>query len=190
MSNINPYLYEDPGDNNAENILRRLVNNLKTWIIVFSAIIGILYIITGCITGIINNDFIIFFEDILIGTIYWVLGYVFAKFIWALSMLFINISTNVRSIKHELQIYQNSSLTYLVSIGEIEKANKMALRKIIDKLRLIYYDPKEIGKVEKMNEFINEKMPKYKRMGLELPQYVQTGENFIKYMNQLTGNQV
>lgn len=90
----------DEGDNEAENILRSVVNVIKILIIIFSAIIGLVGVIGGCIM--LSQNGAGFFV-ILAGIIIALIGYFFAKLVWAVGMIFINISTNVRTIKKQLQ---------------------------------------------------------------------------------------
>lgn len=91
----------DEGDNEAENILRNVVNVIKILIIIFAIVDGIVGIILG----------IIYLDDsvglgsliILVSAISIPIGIFIAKLVWALGMIFINISTNVRTIKKQLQ---------------------------------------------------------------------------------------
>ena len=95
----------DEGDNNAEEILKKVVNALKWLIIIFT--------IGGSITFFIMGIVLLFQgygESILFGIVCIVgsvinllLGLWFAKLIWALGMIFINISNNVRAIKKIIQ---------------------------------------------------------------------------------------
>ena len=185
---INNRLVSDQGDNNAETILTRLVNSIKAIIIFFSIIFGAIYIIGGII--IFSENSSLGFVSVFAGIIILVFGIIFAKLIWAICMLFINISHNLRTVKQELQIDKRSSLTYLISIGELEKANKQALMRTVEYLRNVYYDSSINEKGEKMDIYLADKLPKLLKMGITLPEYVQSGEQFIAYMNNLTGNYI
>ena len=105
-------------------------------------------------------------------------------------MLFINISQNLRIVKQEFQNEKRTSLTYLISIGELEKANKQALIRTVEKLRAVYYSSTIKDKASKMDTYLKDMLPKLLKMGITLPEYVQSGERFIDYMNNLTGNKV
>ena len=185
---INNILVTDQGDNNAEIILTNLVNSIKSFLIIASIIVGIIYIIGGFIGTAYN--FLIGFCSIIGGVLIIVFGIIFARLIWANSMLFINISQNLRTVKQELQNEKRVSLTYLISIGELEKANKQALIRTVEKLRDVYYSSTINDKASKMNTYLNDTLPKFLKMGITLPEYVQSGERFIDYMNNLTGNKV
>lgn len=185
---INNILVTDQGDNNAEIILRNLVNSIKSVIIIASIIIGIIYIVGGII-GAVSYDFLIGFCSVIVGVIILVIGIIFARLIWANGMLFINISQNLRTIKQELQSEKRTSLTYLISIGDIENANRQALIRTVEKLRDVYYGSTN-DKAGIMDTYLKETLPKLSKMGITLPEYVQSGERFIDYMNNLTGNNV
>lgn len=99
-----------------------------------------------------------------------------------------NMTTHIKEIKEHLT-YSNSNpkITYLIAIGEVEKANKSALVMIVDKLMPIYYDQYNSKKVESMNQYLSSVLPKMEKLGIQLPDYAKTGEKFIDYMNNLTG---
>ena len=93
----------------------------------------------------------------------------------------------VRKIFTNFSCRKRSSLTYLISIGEPEKAYKQAMIRTVEYLRNVYYSDNNKDKVKKMDMYLAEKLPKLLKMGITLPEYVQSGEQFIKYMNNLTG---
>lgn len=102
-----------------------------------------------------------------------------------------NMTTNVKEIKeHLIHSHSNPKLTYLVATGEIEQANKTALVMLVDKLMPTYYDQYDYNKADTMNNFIVTTLPKMEKLGLSLPDYVKSGEKFIDYINNLTGNKV
>lgn len=185
---INNRLVSDQGDNDAEAILTKLVNSIKAVIVVFSIIFGAVYIIGGII--LFSDNAPLGFVGVFSGIIILIFGIIFAKLIWANCMLFINMSHNLRSVKQELQVEKRSSLTYLISIGEPEKAYKQAMIRTVEYLRNVYYSDNNKDKVKKMDMYLAEKLPKLLKMGITLPEYVQSGEQFIKYMNNLTGNNI
>lgn len=187
---INNILITDQGDNNAEIILTNLVNTIKSFLIGASIITGIFYIIGGIIYAALDDNFLSGFGAILNGILILVFGIIFAKLIWAICMLFINISQNLRIVKQEFQNEKRTSLTYLISIGELEKANKQALIRTVEKLRAVYYSSTIKDKASKMDTYLKDILPKLLKMGIILPEYVQSGERFIDYMNNLTGNNV
>ncbi len=84
----------------------------------------------------------------------------------------------------------NPKLTYLVAIGEIEQAQKAALKLLIDILYPIYSDPYNLSKAETMNREIQARLSKIQKLGLSVPEYVTTGEKFIDYINNLTDAKV
>ena len=81
-------------------------------------------------------------------------------------------------------------MTYLVAIGEKEQAQKAAVTILVDILYPIYFDQFNAIKAETMNRAIGDLIPKIKRLGIELPDYVTSGEKFIDYINSITGNSV
>lgn len=102
-----------------------------------------------------------------------------------------NMTSNVKEIKEHLtHSHSNPRLTYLIAIGETEQANKAALVMLVDKLMPTYYDQYDYDKVDTMNKFLNPTLPKMEKLGINLPDYVKSGENFIDYMNNLTGNKI
>lgn len=96
-----------------------------------------------------------------------------------------NIKLQTAGEKSELS--QPRSLTYMVAIGEIEKANKEGLKRLVDALYPLYNDASLSQKVEAMDKLIQSNLPRMEKLGLILPDYVHSGKNFIDYMNRLTG---
>lgn len=96
---------------------------------------------------------------------------------------------NVEQIRQHIT-HANPKLTYLVAIGETEQAQKAALTMLVDKMYSIYYNQYIYSKAEEMNKEIAPLLPKIKKLGLEVPEYVTSGEKFIDYMNNLTDNTV
>lgn len=91
----------DEGDNEAENFLRKIINIIKNVVIIFSIIIGVLLIVSGAAT--LSKFGLIGLAQILVGIFTIILGIFIARLSWALCMIFINISTNVRNIKQILK---------------------------------------------------------------------------------------
>lgn len=100
-----------------------------------------------------------------------------------------NMTTNVKEIKEHLT-HSNPKLAYLIAIGETQQANKAALVMLVDKLMSTYYDQYDYNKVDTMNKYLNTTLPKIEKLGISLPDYVKSGENFIDYMNNLTGDEI
>lgn len=98
-------------------------------------------------------------------------------------------TTNVEVIRQHLT-HANPKLTYLVAIGEKEQAKKAALTMLVDLLYPIYSDPYNYSKAEDMNKAIATRLPKIQKLGLEVPDYVTSGEKFIDYINSLTDGTV
>lgn len=100
-------------------------------------------------------------------------------------------TNDIKAIKEHLTHSSSSAnkLTYLVAIGEIEQANKTALAMIVEKLMSLYYEY-DYYRADKMNEYLSSILPSIQKLGITLPDYVMTGEQFIDYMNNLTGNNV
>lgn len=98
-------------------------------------------------------------------------------------------TTNVDQIRKHLT-HANPKLTYLVAIGEKEQAEKAALTMLVDILYPIYSDKYNYLKAETMNQQLETMLPKIKKLGLEIPDYVTSGEKFIDYINGLTGGTV
>lgn len=98
-------------------------------------------------------------------------------------------TTNVREIRQHITP-ANPNLAYLVAIGEKERAQKAALKMLVDILYPIYTDPYNYFKAEEMNKAIVSCLPKFQKLGLIVPEYVTSGEKFIDYMNELTDGKV
>ena len=98
-------------------------------------------------------------------------------------------TNNVEQILQHLT-HANPKLTYLIAIGETEQAQKAALTMLVEKMYSIYYNQYVYSKAEEMNKEIATLLPKIKKLGLEVPEYVTSGEKFIDYMNNLTDNTV
>lgn len=98
-------------------------------------------------------------------------------------------TTNVREIRQHITP-ANPNLAYLVAIGEKERAQKAALKMLVDILYPIYTDPYNYIKAEEMNKAIASRLPKFQKLGLIVPEYVTSGEKFIDYMNELTDDKV
>lgn len=93
----------DEGDNEAENILRNTLNWIKNLLMIASVVLGIVWVVMGFVGGALSNNFLIPILAFIGGALFVFIGFVFAKLIWAVGMIFINISTNVRTIKRELK---------------------------------------------------------------------------------------
>ena len=95
---------EDEGDNNAEDILRKVLNFIKALIIIMSVLGAVIMVIAG-IAMISNPDGQVQGIILLIlGVLSILFGIGVARLIWAVGMIFINISTNVRTIKKIIKI--------------------------------------------------------------------------------------
>lgn len=94
---------------------------------------------------------------------------------------------NIDRIYKHLTNEDDSSLTYLVAIGEKEKAEKAALKRLVDQLYPIYNYGSQTCKAEEMNTILEYYLPQITRLGITLPEYITSGEKFINYMNELTG---
>ena len=94
-----PYnqLIQDEGDNDAETLLRNVLNWIKILIIIFSFVPAIALIVLD-----VNNSDVPIL-GIIGAVIIVLLGTGIARLVWAAGMIFINISTNVRKIKQILQ---------------------------------------------------------------------------------------
>lgn len=92
----------DEGDNEAENILRNTLNWIKIIANIFFVACGILTCIYSFFMMAETRSFWLPFLSFLGGLLIIFLGFFIAKLIWAFGMIFINISTNVRSIKKSL----------------------------------------------------------------------------------------
>lgn len=98
-------------------------------------------------------------------------------------------TTNVNAIRQHI-IPPSPKLTYLIAIGEKEQAQKAALKMLVDLLYPIYCDRNNYSKAETMNKALESRLPKIAKLGLEIPDYVMSGEKFIDYLNGLTGGNV
>ena len=96
---------------------------------------------------------------------------------------------DVKLIRQHL-INPNPKLTYLVATGQIEQAQKAALKMLVDKMYPIYFDSNNYDKAESMNKELAKILPQIKRLGLDIPDYATSGEKFIDYMNGITGRHV
>lgn len=96
-------------------------------------------------------------------------------------------TVDVKAIRQLLA--PTTTLTYLIAIGEREQAQKNAVKMLVDLLFPIYNN-KFVNNSEKphlMDAAIANKLPRIKRLGLHVPDYVTCGEKFIAYINELTG---
>lgn len=96
---------------------------------------------------------------------------------------------DVKQIRLHLT-HTNPKLTYLVAIGEIETAQKAALKMLVDKIYPIYFDSNNYDKAESMDKELAKILPQIKRLRLNIPDYATSGEKFIDYMNSITGRHV
>lgn len=99
------------------------------------------------------------------------------------------LTKDVKAIRQHLT-HSNPKLTYLVAIGEKEQAEKAALTMLVDVLYPVYSDQYHPNKADYMNRVIHLNMPRMQKLGLNLPDYVTSGEKFIDHMNTLTGKNV
>lgn len=94
----------DEGDNEAEDILRNWLKWIRTLIIVISILGGIGLIIWGFMVASMSYGgewFAVL--GIVGGAINILIGWGIANFVWAVGMVFVNISTNVRLIKKSIK---------------------------------------------------------------------------------------
>lgn len=95
-------IISDEGDNEAENILRNTLKWIKIISIILSTACGIVICINSFFMMEYTRSFWLPFLSFLGGLFIIFLGFFIAKLIWAMGMIFINISTNVRTIKRSL----------------------------------------------------------------------------------------
>ena len=100
-----------------------------------------------------------------------------------------DMTKNVEAIRQHIT-HGKPKLTYLVAIGEKEQAKKAALTMLVDLLYPIFTDQHTYAKADAMNKVIADKLPRIQRLGIEVPDYVTSGEKFIDYLNGLTGGKV
>lgn len=98
-------------------------------------------------------------------------------------------TTNVKQIKEQLT-YNKCTPEYLILVGEKDKAQKVVLTDLVDRLIEVYKNVYCYNKAEEMDKIIQDKQPEIDRMGLTMPDYVTSGEKFIDYVNALTGKEV
>ena len=100
-------------------------------------------------------------------------------------------TTHIEEIKELLtRSHNNPNLTSLIATGEFEQANKAALVMLVDKLMSIYYDKYNFSKAESMNKYLQPILPNMEKLGIKLPVHVISGEKFIDYVNNWTGDNV
>lgn len=98
-------------------------------------------------------------------------------------------TADVEQIRQHIT-HANPKLTYLIAIGEKEQARKAALTMLVDVLYPIYLDVYNYSKAETMDKAIEARLPKIRRLGIDVPDYVTSGEKFIDYINGLSGGKV
>lgn len=100
----NRYDVADEGDNNAENILRSALRWIRILMIIGAILSGIGVIVWGVgmdtMAGWNGGGTVL---GLIGGIVVALLGILFANLVWAMGMIFINISTNVRTIKREVR---------------------------------------------------------------------------------------
>lgn len=129
-----------------------------------------------------NSGLTIFFLIVLI--VYIILSFIVLRRWWKMT-------DHVKALyKHVTQ--SNSNLPFLMAIGEKEQAQKAALSNLVSELLPIYEETNEyiVPKDKKMDYIIQSQLPLIQKMGLTVPDYVMSGEKFIAFMNQLTGQNV
>lgn len=121
---------------------------------------------------------------LIVMIVYMVLSIVFIVRWW-------NMTTDVKEINERLRNSDaNCSLTFQIATGNMEQANKDALVMLVGRLMRIYNDEYYDNKADTMNKYLAPILSKMEKLGITLPEYVMTGENFIDYINGLTGNAV
>ncbi len=98
-------------------------------------------------------------------------------------------TSDVKQIRQQLA-NENPKLTYMVAIGDMEQAQKAALKSVVDLLLPIYESTYISEKALSMNQILQSRLPRIQQLGITLPDYVTSGEKFIDYLNALTGNNV
>lgn len=100
-------------------------------------------------------------------------------------------TADVKEIKETITLSNTKpKLTYLIAIGEREKADKSALIMMVDRLTPMYNNEYNYERAASMNRYIASVMPRLEKLGINLPDYVKSGEKFIDFMNGLTGKDV
>ena len=89
----------DEGDNDAEDVLRNYLDYIRKLFIILSVIFAVVSIIVSISFGAPGMAI----PCVLIGGLGIILAIVLSKLLWSMGMIFINISTNVRIIKHKLK---------------------------------------------------------------------------------------
>lgn len=119
----------DNGDNAAEDILRKALDNIKNLIIIFSIMLGCAVFIGGIIGCLVSHNELPLIICIVMAFITTIVGFGFARLIWAAGMNFVNISTNVRAIKQMILGKNEVSFdSYDIGIiGEVEEKNLFKL---------------------------------------------------------------
>ena len=98
----NSHVFIDEGDNEAEGILSDTLNWVKKLVMIMSVVAGIISVIMGIGMGITADNFFFLIITILAGIVTIFIGFALAKLIWAVGMIFVNISNNVKIIKKSL----------------------------------------------------------------------------------------
>lgn len=99
------YQIQDEGDNQAEDILRKWLNLTKWIILVISFVISASEVLSGFLMAISYFKVLwwYFFVGVLSGALTVLIGWALSRLVWSIGMVFINISTNVRKIKHLME---------------------------------------------------------------------------------------
>lgn len=95
----------DEGDNDAEAILRKYLNLFKKLLCIVSVVVAVIMVLISIISATqVSGDVAVptIIITLICAPLFAYIGIAIAKLIWAVGMIFINISTNVRSIKKSL----------------------------------------------------------------------------------------
>lgn len=102
-------------------------------------------------------------------------------------------ANDIRALKEKFTTNDSSPehLLYLVAVGKKDQVQEAAIKMLVGGLLHIYFNRYRYTYLaDRMNEYLEARMPIIKRLGLTLPDHLTSGEKFIDYCNSLTGEDV
>lgn len=127
----------------------------------------------------------VLFPFLLFGIIQFVIFIILLIKWWKMANAVIAIKSQLERVSTDSK--DNPRLTYLLAIGDKERAEREAAIMIVDKLMPIYYSKLSDSKEIEMDNYLRTVLPKLNNMGIILPDRFCSGRKFITFLDDITG---
>lgn len=95
--------------------------------------------------------------------------------------------TKVVNKIYEITEQNDYSIFYLASTGRMDEARDKGIKELYDALVKVYFDEQVWGKEKEMDKEIALRLPTLTKIGIEVPDFMTSGEKFVNHFRELTG---